>query len=348
MIRSLLSLFLFSLASMSIAQIGGNSTYNFLKLNTSARIASLGGNQIAVKDNDPFLAIENPSLLNEEMSDKLSLTYVDYLTDINYGFASYTKHFDSIGTFNLGIQYIDYGEFSETDIAGNEIGSFRAGEYAYTIGYAYPIDTNFSVGANLKGIYSSLYDYQSFGLAADLGLTYYSKKRELTLALVAKNFGRQISTYTEANMQEDLPFEMQFGLSKRFKRVPIRLGVIYTHLQQWDLNYDNPNEDQEQTSLLSDEPAEEENENEFFDNLMRHMILNAEFLITENFNIRVGYNYFRRRELRIDEELGIVGFSFGLGMRISKFHISYARSAYHQAGATNTFSISTRLTDFIN
>lgn len=341
----IITLLLFS--TVASAQIGGNSTYNFLKLNTSARVASLGGNQIAVKDNDPFLAFDNPSLLNEEMDHKLSMTYVDYLSDVNHGFASFTKHFDSIGTFNLAVQYINYGDFTETDIAGNEIGSFTAGEYAYVVGYAYPIDTNFSIGANIKGIYSSLYDYQSFGLAADLGLTYYSKKREVTVALVSKNMGRQINYYTEANNREDLPFEMQLGFSKRFKKVPLRVGVIWQHLQKWDLNYENPIEQEEESSLLSDEPQEEKNDNEFLENLKRHLIFNAEFLITENFNIRVGYNYFRRRELRIEEELGVVGFSFGLGLRISKFHLSYARSAFHQAGSTNTFSLSTRLSDFI-
>ncbi len=338
---------LLTFSSGLLAQIGGNSTYDFLKLTSSARVAALGGNQIAVKDNDPFLAIDNPSLLNKEMDYKLSMTYVDYLTDINYGFASFTKHYDSIGTFNAGIQYINYGDFTETDIAGNEIGEFTAGEYVYVIGYAYPIDTNFSIGANLKGIYSSLYDYQSFGLAADLGLTYYSPKRGFTLALVSKNMGRQLTYYTDSDIREDLPFEMQLGLSKRFKKVPIRIGVIWQHLQKWNLNYENPNEQEEQSSLLSDEPPEEESENEFFENLKRHLIFNAEFLITENINLRVGYNYFRRRELRIDEELGTVGLSFGLGLRISKFHLSYARSAYHQAGSTNTFSVSTRLSDFI-
>ncbi|MAY82754.1 MAG: penicillin-binding protein [Flavobacteriales bacterium] len=340
-------LFLLSSAALN-AQVTGNTTYNFLRMSSSARVAALGGNQIAVRDNDPFLAVDNPSLLNEEMDNKLSMTYLDYVSDINYGFASYTKHFDSVGTFNIGVNYISYGDFTETDAAGNEIGSFTAGEYAYFIGYAYQIDSNFSVGANLKGIYSSLYDYQSFGLGADVGLTYYSRKRRLTVAMVAKNMGRQLTTYTEADLREDLPFEMQIGFTKRFKRVPLRVGVIWQHLQVWDLNYENPNEIQEGNSLLGDNSQNDNNENPFFENLKRHLIFNAEFLISENFNIRLGYNYFHRRELKIDEELGTIGLSWGLGFRVSKFHLSYARSAFHQAGATNTFSVSTRLSDFIN
>ena len=338
--------FLLQLSFIANAQIGGDNTYEFLNLNTSARIASLGGNQIAVKDDDSFLGFVNPSLLNEEMDNKLALTYVSYLADINVGFASYTKSIDSIGTFNLGVQYVDYGSFTETDQGGNEIGNFTAGEYAFVIGYSYPIDTNFSIGANVKTIYSSFYDYQSVGLAADLGATYFSKKSGVTMSLLAKNMGSQITTYSEADA-ENLPFELQFGITKRFKNVPLRLGLIAQHLQQWDLTYENPN-DEEGQSLLGDESESNSNENGFFDKLGRHFIFNAEMLISKNFNIRFGYNYLRRAELKVDEKTGTVGMSIGVGFRISKFHISYGRAAYHQVGPTNTFSVSTRLSDFIN
>lgn len=350
MIR-LISTLLFIFTSMqAFAQLGGDNIYNFLRLNSSARLSALGGHQIAVKDNDPFLAAENPSLLNEEMDNKLALTYMDYFSDINFGYVSYTKHYDSIGTFNAGLKYIDYGQFTETDISGNELGTFSAGEYAFIIGYSRPLDTNFTIGANLKTIYSSLYDYNSVGIAADLGLTYYSDKRKITLAIVAKNFGTQIQTYTEDN-REALPFELQIGFTKRLKRVPLRIGVIAQQLQKWDLTYENPNELIEEDGLLnqgSDNTNDNNQDEGFFENVKRRLIFNAEFLLTDNFNIRLGYNYFRRRELRIDDKLGAVGFSFGFGMRISKFHISYGRSNFHQAGGTNTFSISTRLSDFVN
>lgn len=342
-------LFLSLLVSFSTyAQIGGDDTYEFLNVNTSARISSLGGNQIAVKDNDPFLAFENPSLLNKTMDNKLALSYISYLADIGLGFASYTKEVEGIGTFNAGVKYIDYGDFTETDNAGNEIGSFSAGEYAFLVGYGYEIDSLYSIGANLKTIYSSLYDYNSVGLAVDVGATYFNEEKGLTLALLIKNMGGQLTTYDD-NDNESIPFEIQYGITKRFKNVPLRVGVIYQNLQKWDLTYDNPN-DEEESSLLG--PGSNGNNNDdndgFFENLGRHLIFNAEFLVSKNFNIRLGYNYLRRAELKIDEKLGTVGVSWGFGMRINKFHLSYGRSAFHQVGATNTFSVSTRLSDFIN
>ena len=45
---------------------------------------------------------------------------------------------------------------------------------------------------------------------------------------------------------------------------------------------------------------------------------------------------------------GMVGYSWGFGLRISKFHLSYANSIYHVAGRTNHFTISTNLGDWYN
>jgi predicted Na+-dependent transporter len=42
----------------------------------------------------------------------------------------------------------------------------------------------------------------------------------------------------------------------------------------------------------------------------------------------------------------MVGFSMGLGLKVSKFHIAYGRSTYHLAGATNHFSLTTSLSEF--
>jgi hypothetical protein len=47
--------------------------------------------------------------------------------------------------------------------------------------------------------------------------------------------------------------------------------------------------------------------------------------------------------MKVASQPGIVGFSFGLGIHVSRFHIDYARSAWHLAGASNHFSISVNL-----
>jgi len=54
---------------------------------------------------------------------------------------------------------------------------------------------------------------------------------------------------------------------------------------------------------------------------------------------------FRRQELKIDTKPGMVGFSWGIGVKISKFKISYGHPSYHLAGGGNYFSFSMNLDD---
>ncbi|NJK97431.1 MAG: hypothetical protein HC905_23220 [Bacteroidales bacterium] len=79
---------------------------------------------------------------------------------------------------------------------------------------------------------------------------------------------------------------------------------------------------------------------------MRHIILGVEFNPTRNFFVRAGYNYQRRKEMTLTSKTGLVGFSLGFGIKISKITIDYGRSAYHLAGASNHFSLSINLDDF--
>ena len=75
----------------SFAQEGGNSVYKFLELTNSARVASLGGNVISINDNDLNFSYHNPALLNNHVANNLVLNYVNYFSDINYGYVSYSK-----------------------------------------------------------------------------------------------------------------------------------------------------------------------------------------------------------------------------------------------------------------
>ena len=76
------------------------------------------------------------------------------------------------------------------------------------------------------------------------------------------------------------------------------------------------------------------------------IVIGAEFSLAKNLYLRAGYNYRRRQEMIIDSKTSTVGFSWGFGVKISKFHFSYGRSKYHLAGSPNFFSISTNLESF--
>ena len=301
----LFSFFIFS----AQAQTGGNNTYEFLNLPSSARIASLGGAVIAVQDNDLNLAFQNPGLLNPTMSKELALSYVPYFADIKYGYAAYAQEFKKLGTFSAGIHYVDYGTFIKADNTGLQTGTFGAREYSFNLAYSRLLYTRLTGGVTLKTIYSSLEEFTSVGLAVDIGAFYTNENGNLGLGAVVKNIGRQLTTYVPGN-REPIPFEVQLGISYRLPKAPFRLSLIATHLEKPNLTYINPATENQTDPITGDAVVQKIS---LFEKIGRHAILGAEILITQNFSLRLGYNYMRRKDLSVDTHRGISGFSGGFG-----------------------------------
>lgn len=322
------------------AQLGGQTVFNVFNIPASARAAALGGNYFAIKDSDIHLAQINPSLLDSTMSEKLGMSYVDYFDGINMGYASYARYINPKITTGATMQFSSYGKQTEYDPLGYDIGEFYAADYALILGVGYQYDSSWSIGANLKTIYSNLANYSSLALALDAGATYSNEEKRFTASLLMRNLGAQIKTYT-ANSREKIPLDFQIGITKQPAHAPFRLSLVYENMQQWDLSYVNPNK-VVITDPITGNPVEERTW-VFGDRLMRHLIFGTEFLLSENAHIRVGYNYRRRQELKISDRPGTAGLSFGLGIKVSRFHLSYARAIYHWGGPSNTFSITTNL-----
>jgi len=329
----------------STAQIGGAEVFEFLELPGSARVSGLAGSAITVLDDDINLSLENPALINESMAKQISVNHSFHLSGIDHGFATFGYHHESSEiSFNGGIQYISYGDFVQADEFGNAIGSFNANEFGFNIGASKQVFERLRVGANLKFVTSQLESYNSLGLAVDLGAHYVDTSGNTNVALVIKNIGTQLTTYRPDN-QEALPFDIQFGISRRLKHLPFRVGLTLHNLHRGNLVYDDPNV-VEPTSLFGNEEVSENKFGIFVDNVFRHTIFNGEFLMgkNENFNIRFGYNHFRRRELTVSTaSRSLSGFSLGFGFKVKRFKISYGHQFYAIAGGNNHFSLTTKI-----
>jgi hypothetical protein len=325
-------------AAAGRAQIGGETTYQFLELTNSARVAALGGTQIALSDTtDLNLSFHNPALLHKGMSNNMLVNYVNYFADINFGYASYARHFSGVGNFAVGMHYIDYGDFKEASELGVLTGNFfTAAEYALNMIYSNDYK-RLSYGVNFKPLLSVFESYRSFGFVADLGLCLSSKDSLTHVALVARNMGGQLTTYYEDGNREAVPFNLQAGISSRLKHAPVIVSLTMQHLNHWDLSHD-----QEEKSLENMYEREEG----FAKQIMRHLVWGVEILPSDNFTIRAGYNYQRRQELKFEEKFSTVGFSLGFGIKIKRFRFDFASSRFHLAGSSNLFSLAVNLNDF--
>jgi hypothetical protein len=337
----------FLLSFSSIAQIGGKSTYQFLNIISSAKIASLGGYAIAVPDGDIEMAYFNPALIDSSLHQELNLNYVNYFSDINYGFAGYAYRLKKIGVFTTSIKYINYGEFLLTDETSAINGEFSSSETALNIGWSNAYKYGLKYGVNLKFVMSNFYDYTSTGILVDIAGTWSKPEKGIIVGMVVKNMGSQITTYTPNNF-EPMPFEIQAGVSKKLQHAPFRFSANFHNLQVFDFYYDSPNEI-ESSSLFGGDVIEED-KSHLAEIIFRHFTIGTELLLSENFNLRIGYNHQRRSELKLREgsKAGAVGFNFGIGVHIKKFKIDYGRSIYSLAGTTNHLSISTNFSEYIS
>jgi hypothetical protein len=316
------------------AQLGGQSTYQFLNLVSSPRQAALGGKVLTNVDYDVSQGLYNPATINVAMDNQLAVNYSSYLGGISYGTAAYAYTWDRrVQTFHAGITYINYGTFEGYDEFGEKTQDFSGGEAALSFGYAFQIGySDFYFGANAKLINSKLEQYSSFGVATDLGLLYLDEDIEFQATLVVRNLGTQITTY--AGTYDSLPLEIDIGLSQTLENIPLRWHLTFENLQQWPIATANPA--RATTDLEGNQTQDEVG---FLANVARHTILGAELFPDKGFNIRLGYNFRRAEELRILEQRSFSGLSVGFSVKLNRFRFSYTHARYTNASNPNFFGL---------
>ena len=322
----------------SYGQIGGNATYQFLNLMSSPRQASLGGKTITNIDYDVSQGLYNPAAINPEMDHQLAINFANYLGDISYGTAAYAFTIDRrVQTFHIGVQFVNYGKFDGYDNAGIPTNEFSASESALSLGYARRLGrSDFYGGAAVKIITSKLEQYNSIGLASDVGLVYINEDLDFNLAIAFRNLGVQLKTY--AGLQEYLPFEITLGLSQKLENVPIRWHLTFENLQQWPLGAPSPA--RVETDLEGNQTDEQVS---FANKALRHVIFGAELFPDRGFNLRIGYSFRRAEELRILEQRNFSGLSFGFGIKLNNLRLSFTHARFAAASNTSFFGMQLQL-----
>ena len=301
----------------STTLLAQQGTYDFLRIDVSARAAALNGSFVSMKD-DPNVIFYNPASIGTLTTPKVSASYVDYLMDVSAGTLSYGQHIDGIGNVGGGIIYMNYGTFNRTEIDQNGsidvLGTFGASDLAIIAGIAAHYDDDILVGVNAKYIYSNIAEYTSAAVAADVGFLYDIPSQNLSIGGSVLNIGKQLKTYD--GVTELLPLDVRLGITKRPEHLPVYLNIDFDQLN--------------------------ENSNNFFDRFS-YFTVGAEFLMSKSLRIRVGYNNKQRQDLQTGTTAGLGGFSFGAGLVLKDYLIDYAYNSYGAFGGIQRFSIGINL-----
>ncbi|MEZ5045899.1 MAG: type IX secretion system protein PorQ [Chitinophagaceae bacterium] len=334
-------LFLLFKISISHAQVvGGERTFEFLRLSSSPHISALGGYCVSNPAKEISIAFGNPALLRAYAHTQLSLNYNFYYANTKVTNLLYGYHVPTIQTtFGLGLQYINYGKFVQTDNIGNQQGDFMASDYAIHFMASKAYLEKWRGGIDLKYAHSRLATSKSSAILADIGISYADTINKIYIGAVVKNAGIQLKKYNQQNASEPLPLDLQIGITKRFKKAPFSISILGHHLYQWNVRYDNPADIVDNTLFVTDTIAQEKQKTYFADKLFRHLVFSLDIKLGKRLELSAGYNHLRRSELSFVEKKGLSGFSFGAGLYLNKYIVHYARSYYHLAGAYNELGI---------
>jgi hypothetical protein len=323
------------------AQVGGQRTFSFLELTGNAKQVALGGVNVSSFGHDVNMVSANPALLNPEMKQQLSLSYTAYLASINQSNLAYVFNQQKSGLWAVGLSYLNYGEFIQRDATGIEEGNFSVNDYALSVSHARQSDA-FTIGATAKIAVSNIAGNKSVGLLADVGGIFRHPEEDLTIGLTVKNVGYQVKPFDDGE-RAAMPFDAQLGISYKPEHMPVRLSITAHHLYQFDIVYLDPNTSGE----LDGNGNKIKEEKAFGDKLARHFVVGAEFIFSQNFQLRAGYNHLRRKELSLENRGGAAGLSLGAMLRVRAFELNYGAGFFHAAGGSHTITLSTNTSTFL-
>jgi hypothetical protein len=321
-------IFLFLLAGWMTCAVNaqqGQSSFDYLLLPSSARASALGGTNVSVVENDASLIYDNPAFLGYEMDKTLQASYLSYLADIGMGNVLFTKKANERTSWGVGMQYAHYGQMLETTDDDQILGDLKASDMCANVFVARDITDRLRGGIAGKFFYSNYTHNTAYGLGVDLGLSYYNEDAGFSWGLVGKNIGRQIKAYEEDIAS--LPWDIQFGLTKRLGHSPLRFSVTAVNLKKWKFD-----------DIYS-------SGDKFGKTFFKHLIIGGDILFSDNFYVSVGYNIKRHADMHLADGNKFGGFSIGAGLSVKRFNVSCAMGKYNTSASSFLVSISTSLSE---
>jgi len=147
-----------SVVESATAQVGITAV-PFLQIEPDSRGAGMGNTGVAIADNASAI-FWNPAGLAFQNGNQISITHSKWLpnfnTDLFYDYLVGKYYVDGIGEIGGHVTFLNLGEQTRTDEAGNVLGTFTSYELAGGASYGFQVSRNFALGTGFRFIYSQL------------------------------------------------------------------------------------------------------------------------------------------------------------------------------------------------
>lgn len=210
----------------------GNYGYKFLNISTSPIGLALGGHGIqAGESNAAFLS--QPAIGAMQSHRTLEVSHTMWLEDTKFTNIAYS-YSDRRTHFGIALRNLDYGEIEARDESGNLIGYYSPLDMSLMANYSYRMGPDLYTGFSGGILYQKLNTDSSYGIHADLGVTYLPPFRDSRLSASIRNLG----TSSRMNdIRTDMPVTFQLDFSKKYSfdnaAVTLEAGAIKSIDADW-------------------------------------------------------------------------------------------------------------------
>ena len=211
------------------ASAGAVSDFTFLNIATGPVSGALGESGISHGNGADQLLL-NPAAVVEVPQSFTTFSYGSFPAGIHqFAVVGCAPRLFQQLPLLMGVNGINYGTLTETDIWGNVTGDFPAVDYQFFLGSGVEI-AGIRVGGAVKWIHGTIAQYSSSALALDLGVRYHWYATNLDLGVVFANQGKVLKEYTSGSRQT-LPGRLALGVSKRLRYLPLRWQLDFGWLE---------------------------------------------------------------------------------------------------------------------
>jgi len=283
----------------------GTSGFSFLKMNYSARALGMA-NAFTALSNDADAVFFNPAGMYQCEETQLKTSYMSYIDGMQGGSLVYLTTYDEwkIAPFT---QFMFSGDIDKRNENNISEGTFTTSDIVAGLGLATQVHEVLDIGINFKYFYERLETHSASAVVGDFSVLHTTNNPNLKIGLTLKNFGNQLTYYTEEKLIQKMPMTAIGGASLNIvDRAFINLDVVAP-----------------------------------LDNDI-YFKVGSEVYLTEMFTIRAGVDS-RMADYKTSETLdAMAGIALGLGFNWNDYLLDYAVSSMGGLGLVNQLSLSYR------
>ncbi len=209
---------------VSIDPSAGTTGFDFLRIPPGAREAAMGGAATAVAGS-PMSFWYNPGHAVATGKSRAQVSYLNYVAGIHLGALAYHQELSSRQGMGAAIVYLNSGTMKRTSENAEELGTFGVSYADLNLSTALNVIPELDLGIGLHGLYGSIDNFFSLGIAASVGATYRLPVTGLCAGLAVQHLGYQAKPF-----QEDRdPMPLDFGLGLGFEPNPALTLALDLH-----------------------------------------------------------------------------------------------------------------------